>query len=297
MRDILKIDKIIFIRSLKDKSVQEIRSELSNENWEELLSPLSCNEGFDVYHTSLVSVIERVCPEKRVKLKGNKKREDPWITKGIKRSIVKQKKLYKESITNVATGKTSEYKLYKARLQNIIRKSKQSYLTTKCNEYQSNVKKMWQLINSILRKETNELHIIDSLSKGNLLLTEQKDIANEFGEFFANVGRNCAQQIPTAKYEIGYYLAKIPNSPKSIFLAPTNELEIRNIIQSMRPKSSSGFDGLSNKLIKDLCCKISLPLSIIFNKSMEEGVFPDRIKAADVTPLFKSKDQKNKTNY
>ena len=138
---------------------------------------------------------------------------------------------------------------------------------------------------------------MDSLSKGNLLLTEQQDIANEFGEFFANMGRNCAQQIPTAKYEIGYYLAKIPNSPKLIFLAPTNELEIRNIIQSMRPKLSSEFDGLSNKLIKDLRCKISLPLSIIFNKSMEEGVFPDRMKAADVTPLFKSKDRTNKTNY
>ena len=153
------------------------------------------------------------------------------------------------------------------------------------------------MINSVLRKETNKLHIIDSLSKGNLLLTEQQDIVNEFGEFFANVGRNCAQQIPVAKYQIGHYLSKIPNSPESIFLAPTNELEIRNIIQALQPKSSSGYDGLSNKLIKKLYSDISLPLCIIFNKSLEEGVFPDRMKAADVTPLFKSKDWTNKTNY
>ena len=85
---------------------------------------------------------------------------------------------------------------------------------------------MWQLINSILRKESNKLHIIDSLTKGNLLLTEQQDIANEFGEFFANVGRNCAQQIPTAKNKIEHYLSKIPNSAESLFIVPTNELEI-----------------------------------------------------------------------
>ena len=153
------------------------------------------------------------------------------------------------------------------------------------------------MINSILRKESNKLHIIDSLTKGNLLLTEQQDIANEFGEFFANVGRDCAQQIPAAKNKIEHYLSKIPNSAVSLFIAPTNELEIRNIIQALRPKSSSGYDGLSNKLLKELDMEISLPLSIIFNKSLEEGVFPDRMKAADVTPLFKSKDQTNKNNY
>ena len=92
---------------------------------------------------------------------------------------------------------------------------------------------MWQLINSILRKETNKLHIIDSLTKGNLLLTEQQDIANEFGEFFTNVGRNCVRQIPVAKNQIEHYLSKIPHSAESLFIAPTNELEIRNIIQAL----------------------------------------------------------------
>ena len=59
-----------------------------------------------------------------------------------------------------------------------------------------------------------------------MLLTEQQDIANEFGEFFANVGRDCAQQIPAAKNKIEHYLSKIPNSAESLFIAPTNELEI-----------------------------------------------------------------------
>ena len=50
-------------------------------------------------------------------------------------------------------------------------------------------------------------------------------------------------------------------------------------------------------MLKELNRDISLPLSNIFNKSLEEGVFPDRMKAADVTPLFKSNDWTNRNNY
>ena len=38
-------------------------------------------------------------------------------------------------------------------------------------------------------------------------------------------------------------------------------------------------------------------MSIIFNKSMEEGVFPTEIKKADTVPLYKSKAKDDKNNY
>ena len=78
---------------------------------------------------------------------------------------------------------------------------------------------------------------------------------------------------------------------------PTTKQEIKRIIKSFKPKQSSGHDGFSNKLIKDLSDEIALPLCMIFNKSLEEGVFPACMKMADVIPLFKSKDRTNKANY
>ena len=35
----------------------------------------------------------------------------------------------------------------------------------------------------------------------------------------------------------------------------------------------------------------------IFNESIETGVYPDNLKLADVTPVFKKKDPLNKINY
>ena len=143
LKNIVKIEKSIFIQPIKDQNIKELRHELATENWEETLNSLTCNEGFEKFHKFLVDTIHKLCPEKQIKVKGKRKRYDPWITKGIQHSISKQKQLYRESINHVATGKTNEYKAYKAKLQSIIRKSKQSYLRSKCTEYQRNAKKMW----------------------------------------------------------------------------------------------------------------------------------------------------------
>ena len=35
----------------------------------------------------------------------------------------------------------------------------------------------------------------------------------------------------------------------------------------------------------------------LLNDSLETGTFPDSLKLADITPVFKKKDLLNKTNY
>ena len=73
--------------------------------------------------------------------------------------------------------------------------------------------------------------------------------------------------------------------------------EIEKLIDLLPNKTSSGFDDISNNLLKELKHSISLPLEIIFNKSIVEGIFPERMKLADVVPLHKSKDPLESTNY
>ena len=50
-------------------------------------------------------------------------------------------------------------------------------------------------------------------------------------------------------------------------------------------------------MLKSLSRNIILPLEIIFNKSIEEGTFPENMKKTDVIPLYKSKDKQECSNY
>ena len=50
-------------------------------------------------------------------------------------------------------------------------------------------------------------------------------------------------------------------------------------------------------ILKRLQTSITTPLEIIFNKSLESGKFPQRMKVADIYPLFKNKERNLCTNY
>ena len=118
---------------------------------------------------------------------------------------------------------------------------------------------------------------------------ESEAIANEMARYFATVGKNYAGKIKTSIISIHDYNQSIPMCPKTLFMHPTTENEIRKIVQEMDNKTSSGHDDISNVLLKKIIDTISTPLCSIFNKSLTEGQFPSLMKAADVVPLYKGK--------
>ena len=72
---------------------------------------------------------------------------------------------------------------------------------------------------------------------------------------------------------------------------------INRIIVDLKPKTSTGVDNISNKLLKFVKSVISKPLSIIINQMLKLGIFPDSLKISKVVPLHKKDDQTNLSNY
>ena len=60
-----------------------------------------------------------------------------------------------------------------------------------------------------------------------------------------------------------------------MFLYPTNKSEIRRLIKELPNKTSSGFDDISNMLLKRIISEVIEPLEYVFNHSLEYGYFPD----------------------
>ena len=78
---------------------------------------------------------------------------------------------------------------------------------------------------------------------------------------------------------------------------PTNRSEIVSLIHKLPNKTSTGYDDISNVMLKELHTSIVDPLTLIFNKSLAEGCFPDMMELADVVPLYKSKEHYLTNNY
>jgi hypothetical protein len=77
----------------------------------------------------------------------------------------------------------------------------------------------------------------------------------------------------------------------------TSTYEIQNIIKSLKPKNSYGFDEISVKILKISSPFVLSPLTYIFNKALSSGVFPDRLKHSIVKPIYKHGNKLNMSNY
>ena len=66
-----------------------------------------------------------------------------------------------------------------------------------------------------------------------------------------------------------------------------SEVELKTIIMSLKPKNSTGYDGISNKILKHCVLSISKPLTYIHNCSLTTGIFPESCNFAIVRPIYK----------
>ena len=106
-----------------------------------------------------------------------------------------------------------------------------------------------------------------------------------------------ANKIGPSTTSIHTYINNIPKNSSTIYLNPTTNSELTILINNLPNKTSKGHDDISNVMLKTLHPSIVGPLTIIFNKSLTEGCFPDLMKYADVVPLYKSKEHYLTNNY
>ena len=89
-------------------------------------------------------------------------------------------------------------------------------------------------------------------------------------------------------HDISYNSKIIDNS---MFIFPTCEKEILDIIKCLKNKSSCGHDGISNLVVK-ISATVPAPfLAHVFNECFKEGIIPDSLKIAKVIALHKSGDK------
>ena len=82
-----------------------------------------------------------------------------------------------------------------------------------------------------------------------------------------------------------------------MFLSRVTEEETTKILGALKTHKSTGFDDISNDLLK-LTSKIIAPaLTKIINLSFEKGIVPPDLEIAKVNPLLKGKQKDNVDNY
>ena len=127
-----------------------------------------------------------------------------------------------------------------------------------------------------------------------------EEIADCFNSYFANIGVQLSSsfeesdRIPSFETYLG---DDNVNPDLSFHFTPVTEDLVLTLISNLQNKTSSGMDGISNKLLKRIKHIIVQPLTLIINQSLTSGIYPDKFKISKITPLHKKDDQTIVSNY
>lgn len=179
-----------------------------------------------------------------------------------------------------------EYKIYKNIFEKTKKSAKRNFYSKKIEEHKNNSKETWKIMKELSGKtKVKTKNLPKMLQTNNGQSYDTTEIAKEFNIFFTNVGPNLASKIPTTNQSFKHYLKKNENSIEN------NELsfdEFEKAFQSLKRNKAAGYDDIDGNIVIDSFEYIKNPLFKVFHKSFQEGVFPEKLKIAKVTPIFKS---------
>ena len=73
--------------------------------------------------------------------------------------------------------------------------------------------------------------------------------------------------------------------------------EFEEAFKSLKRSKAAGFDDLRSNIIIDAYNSLKNILFHVSKVSIKQGIFPDSLKIAKVTPIFKSGAKNNVSNY
>ena len=285
--------KVIMYRKESSENIKALNDDLIKEQWLDVYEENDVNTAYDKFITKLKQYYDKNIPLVKIN-PGRNQSINPWITKGILNSIKNRNSLYKLYLRKPSVQNHDKYKQYRNKLTKIIRKSKTMYYTKELENAEGDINSTWKVINKIINKGKSK-DKIDSITVNNHELKNPSDIADAFNSFFTSVGPDLAAKINCGDIHFSRFLSR-PLS-KTILFDTTTQSEIITITKNFQSKRSTGYDGLSMKLIKQIIYSIAAPLEYIFSKSLSNGTCPNLLKIAKVIPIYKKEEKDKVTNY
>ena len=231
---------------------------------------------------------------------GNNKRSfitKPWCTLGIAKSCKMKNKLHNLWIKS--RGKPNEaqaefdFKVYRAKLRDIIKYQKNKYFTKRFNNCKGDIKKCWKVLNEI-RNKRKQLNLPKFINFNGSLIANRRVILTEFNKYFVNIANNLNKEGNANNNEEFRKFMKNRNENSLFSFEKISDSEISDLIDDLNPNKKSDIYCRILQLFKH---KLTPVLTILFNNCMIAGIFPDPLKIAKVLPLFKSGDKNKIENY
>ena len=270
--------------------VNSIPFEMSNSS--------SVDEKLSTYISHLNVIIDKHAPLKTRYIKNN---QVPYMNDKLRKAINVKGMMYRKYLKNSNEQTLEAYRHQRNLVTRLKKQSIKQYFDIKCEKSDRNSKSFWETIKPFFSNKSP-----NSCSKINLLEndrveTDPETICNIFNDFFVDVASKIApQDVISQSYNDHESIKAIKETytiDQTFNFKPVSQRDVYKKLKNLNPKKATGYDQIPPKLIKLAAYPISRHITPIINTCFSISCFPEPLKFANVSPVFKKSDNLKKENF
>lgn len=292
-----KPPRTIFQRDFSSFDLEKFLIDMENSN--KLLlddSNLDANRLCTKFCKDYERLVNLHAPIKPISLKKQRLIQKPWMNKNIIKMVKHKNKLFRIWLKQQSDATYEIYKKKRNETTRAIELAKRAYYNRLFFNAKSDPKKLWKNVNRMINyKSYNKSNIQDIDDGDGNIITDRTEISNTFNDFFVKIGEDLAKKIPQASDDTMANLLRTHKN--SLFFSPITPTEVKRLLQQLDTTKSTPSSHASYWFLKSSAQCNCAVIALLFNKCIEEGVFPSVFKIAEVIPIFKSGNRKLVTNY
>ena len=274
----------ITYRPLTDSNIAKFKDkiyELDTSLYSHTTNAQDGAEDRSVNYLKHIGEIYNDCFPIKTKKMHNKTLSKPWITQELLRLINKKNRLYGKKLRGKKPEMIQRYKECKKYLAAKLKASKIAYYREKLMNSSNNMKDKWDAIRLIInkKKKNSSYCPINNQTLGN----HYSSMAEKLNSKLKTVPQEQIINQPTMEEE-----SLSSSSNNNIFdFKHVSQEDVYETILKLDSSKGSGPDEIHVKVIKEAAGPISSHMSNIFNKCIDEGVYPSNFKFSKCIPIFK----------
>jgi len=161
-------------------------------------------------------------------------------------------------------------------LRKVIRKAEEMYYNDMLSSSTNKSKTSWDIISNEIGTASRKKFTQTEFKLGNKIIGPNQS-AKVFNKYFIKSVDKLITQQPNTESAKFSLRESFPYEFPQIINILITEAEVICAISSLKDKTSFGYDGLSNKIVKLCSSQISKQITYILNKSLTCGISPNRL--------------------
>ena len=138
------------------------------------------------------------------------------------------------------------------------------------------------------------------IEENNKIISDPKKVGEIFNDFFINVASDIGTgETPSGPEHPSIKAIKENNKvpPNSFSFVQVDQSKVEKYLKDIGTKKATGIDNVSSKILNLTSTVMIGPITSLINSMIKNSTFPDTLKSARISPIFKKENPLERQNY